>query len=167
MGKCSEGRARPRGRWASLWGPSWPPKSRLPHSSIRLPDGKPNSSEASSVTGTITHQTQARRFILAEHKCKEGALGEREGGEPGGGSRRGTWMEPRLCPVPGGSPPLRRIAPRRRLIQNKQSKQRVGKSGAPGAGRAQTERAGKASRRGRAEDPGKVGTGSLGSLPQK
>lgn len=102
VGKCSERRARPRGRWASLWGPSRPPKSRLPHSSIRLPDGKLNSLEASSVTGTITSQTQARRFILAEHKCKEGALGEREGGEPGGGSRRGTWMKPRICPCSPG-----------------------------------------------------------------
>lgn len=51
--------------------------------------------------------------------------------------------------------------------QNEQSKQRVGKSGEPGAGRAHTERAGKATRRSRAEDPGKVGTRSLGSLPSK
>lgn len=51
--------------------------------------------------------------------------------------------------------------------QNEQSEQRVGKSGEPGAGRAHTERAGKATRRSRAEDPGKVGTRSLGSLPSK
>lgn len=148
-------------------GPCGLPNPDTGHSSIRLPDVKPSPFEASSVTGTITYPTQARRVILAGRECKEGALGEREGVEPGEGSRRGTWMQPTSCPCSRGSPPLRGIAPRRRLskVVNRANGAR-GTEGSPargGQGRSERERR---PATGELRIPAKLEP-RLGSLPPK
>lgn len=67
MGKRQEGKAgvqRPLGRAAGILAPS---QIQTRHGSFPFPEVKLNPCEVSSVTGTITYQRQALRFLLVGH----------------------------------------------------------------------------------------------------
>lgn len=108
-------------------GPWRSPKSRLLHSSIRLPDGKPNSSGASSVPGTITY----RRRLGASSSPGTHARKVRAGRAGGRGARR------RVLGGLGRSPGSAAASLERAqtaLYQNKLSERRAGQSGDPARG---------------------------------
>ena len=88
-------------------GPCGLPNPDTGHSSIRLPDVKPSPFEASSVTGTITYPTQARRVILAGASARKvrWASAREWSQEKAQGEELGC--SPQAARVPGG---VRRFA---------------------------------------------------------
>lgn len=116
-------------------GPWRSPKSRLLLSSIRLPDGKPNSSGASSVPGTITYRRRlGASSSLGTHARQvcAGRAGGRGAGRRvlGGGGLDGARDRPRSRGEAAASPERAQTA----LYQNKRSERRAGQSGDPARG---------------------------------